>query len=157
MKLVIIAVGRGMPPPVRALVADYRQRLVRLGGVEWIDVAEARRTVDDPAHLRLGLLAEAERIRRQIPPFSLLIPLDTAGRSLSSLQLAEHLAGWRQQSDPVCFVIGGPDGLHPDLLKGAAWSLSLGAMTFPHQLVRVLLLEQLYRAHTILQHIPYHR
>ncbi len=146
-----------MPPPVRDLVADYRQRLVRLGGVALIEVAEARRVVDDPAHQQLGLVWEAKRIRAQIPSPATLIPLDSSGRNLSSTQLAAQLDLWRQQTETVCFLIGGPDGLHPDLLTAAPWSLSLGAMTFPHMLVRVLLLEQLYRAHTIVQRIPYHR
>lgn len=157
MKLVVIAVGRGMPPPVRALVDDYRQRLVRAGGVELIEVAESKRDGASQAQRQLGLLQEAKRIQDRLPHPALLIPLDSAGRTLSSTQLAEAFDSWRHQSEPVCFLIGGPDGLHPTLLASAPWSLSLGAMTFPHMLVRVLLLEQLYRAHTIVQHIPYHR
>lgn len=146
-----------MPSPVRALVADYQQRLLRLGGVTLIEVAEARRDADGPAQRQQGLLQEARRIQAVIPPAAVLVPLDRSGRNLSSLQLAEQLDLWRQQAGTVCFLIGGPDGLHPDLVQAAPWSLSLGAMTFPHALARVLLLEQIYRAHTIIQRIPYHR
>ncbi len=146
-----------MPPPVRALVTDYQQRLVRLGGVELIEVAECKRTGDGSAERQLGLLQEARRIQERLPRPALLIPLDVGGRTLSSMQLAVQLEQWRQQAEPVCFLIGGPDGLHSTLLEGVPWSLSLGAMTFPHMLVRVLLLEQLYRAYTIMQRIPYHR
>ncbi|MBF0461792.1 MAG: 23S rRNA (pseudouridine(1915)-N(3))-methyltransferase RlmH [Magnetococcales bacterium] len=146
-----------MPPPIRELVADYCQRLVRLGGVELIEVAEAKREASGPVQRLHGLAQEAERIQRRLPSPATLIPLDAAGRNLSSLQLAEQLDLWRHQAGTVCFLIGGPDGLHPGLLQAAPWSLSLGAMTFPHMLARVLLLEQIYRAHTIVQRIPYHR
>jgi 23S rRNA (pseudouridine1915-N3)-methyltransferase len=157
LKLLVIAVGRGMPVPVRLLVDDYRQRLLRLGKVELIEVAEAKRDADGPAHRLQGLQQEAKRIQASIPPSSTLVPLDRSGRTLSSLQLAEQLELWRQQAGTVCFLLGGPDGLHPELIQAAPWSLSFGPMTFPHALARVLLLEQIYRAHTILQKIPYHR
>ncbi|MBF0162485.1 MAG: 23S rRNA (pseudouridine(1915)-N(3))-methyltransferase RlmH [Magnetococcales bacterium] len=146
-----------MPPPVQSLIADYRQRLLRLGGVEWWEVAEAKRDEAGEAHRQQGLLQEAKRIQARIPHPSTLIPLDSGGRQLSSIQLAQQLDRWRQEAGTVCFVIGGPDGLHSTLLQAASWSLSLGTMTFPHTLARVLLLEQIYRAYTIVQRIPYHR
>ena len=111
-----------MPPPVRALVADYRQRLNHFGGVDLREVAEARRTADTPAQREQDLRLEAHRIRvRWIQP-SLLIPLDGTGRALSSPQLAETLEGWRRCAETVCFVIGGPDGLHPEIKEMASWS-----------------------------------
>lgn len=146
-----------MPPEVRNLVAEYRKRLVHFGGVELIEVAEAQRNTDNPAQRRQGLLLEAKRIKERMPHPATLIPLDASGRNISSTQLAKVLDDWRHQSGTICFVMGGPDGLHPELLTMAEWCLSLGAMTFPHMLARVLLLEQIYRAHTILHKIPYHR
>ena len=146
-----------MPPEVRSLVAEYRKRLVHFGGVELLEIAEARRTADNPAQRQQGLLLEAKRIKACIPQSSTVIPLDAAGRKLSSTQLAEAVDDWRHQSGTICFIIGGPDGLHPELLAMAPWSISLGVMTFPHMLARVLLLEQLYRAYTIVHRIPYHR
>ena len=146
-----------MPAPINTLVADYRKRLSHFGGVELLEIAEAKRTTDQPAQRQQGLLLEAKRIKERIPRATSLIPLDATGRTLSSLKLAERLDQWRQQSENICFLIGGPDGLHPELRNMASWSLSLGAMTFPHMLARVLLLEQLYRANTILHKIPYHR
>ena len=157
MKLVVLAVGRGMPSPIRVLITDYRQRLQRLGVVEWLEVAEAKRDSDGPAHRRQGLLQEAKRIQARIPRPATLIPLDAGGKQLSSIQFAQQLERWRQEAGTVCFVIGGPDGLHPSVVQPAPWTLSLGAMTFPHTLARVLLLEQIYRAYTIVQRIPYHR
>lgn len=146
-----------MPVPIRDLVAEYRKRLVHFGGVKLIEIAEARRTANSPAQRQQGLLMEAKRLRECIPCPALTLPLDASGRNLSSVQLAEVLDHWRHHSETVCFVIGGPDGLHSEIVKTAPWSLSLGAMTFPHMLARVILLEQIYRAHTILQKIPYHR
>lgn len=146
-----------MPPPVRDLVADYRKRLHHFGGVDLIEVAEARRKKDHASQRRQGLLLEAERIKKVIPRAATLLPLNGTGRALSSPQFSKVLDEWRHQSGTLCFLIGGPDGLHPEWLEKAPWSLSLGAMTFPHMLARVLLLEQLYRAYTLLHAVPYHR
>ncbi len=146
-----------MPPAVRTLVNDYQQRLERIGGVSLLEIAEARRTGDSVAERQQGLLWEATRLRERLPPAALLLPLESGGRSMPSPAFAAEMQSWRDAHATVCFLIGGPDGLHPDILRLGAWSLSLGPMTFPHMLVRVLLLEQLYRAYTILQRIPYHR
>ena len=136
---------------------DYRKRLVHFGGVDLIEIAEAHRNSNGAACRAQGLLLEAQRIKKSLPQPCTLIPLHASGRHLSSEQLAKIVDDWRHQSGTVCFLIGGPDGLHPELLESAPWSLSLGSMTFPHMLARVLLLEQLYRAYTIVHHIPYHR
>jgi 23S rRNA (pseudouridine1915-N3)-methyltransferase len=146
-----------MPPPLRTLCEEYQQRLQRLGGVSLLEVAEARRSSDGEAERRLGLQFEAQRLRERLGQTTLLIPLYSAGRTLSSEAFAGEMQRWRDEGERVTFLIGGPDGLHPDLLRQGAWSLSLGAMTFPHLLVRVLLLEQLYRAYTLMERIPYHR
>lgn len=146
-----------MPSPIRALVADYRKRLVHFGGLDLIEIAEAHRDSDGEAQRIQGLLLEAKRIKKSLPQPCTLIPLHASGRHVSSDQWAKVVDDWRHQAGTVCFLIGGPDGLHPELLEAAPWSLSLGSMTFPHMLTRVLLLEQLYRAFTILHRIPYHR
>ncbi len=146
-----------MPAPLRALTEDYQQRLQRGGGVSLVEVAEARRSGATAADRQQGLLYEANRLREHIPQSSLLLPLDSTGRMMSSLEFAGQMQRWREAGEHLCFVIGGPDGLHPDLLRMGSATLSLGPMTFPHLLVRVLLLEQLYRAYTLIQGIPYHR
>lgn len=156
MKFQLVAVGRGMPAAVKTLVAEYQSRLLPFGGCVLSEVAEHRRTGGN-GERNLALSREGERIRELLAgaPY---VALDGQGKSLSSEGLSQTIhrtleEGHRQMR----FIIGGPDGLHEDLLQQAVWRLSLGAMTFPHMLARVILLEQLYRAMTIIRHIPYHR
>ena len=157
-KLTVLAVGRGQPTPIRELVADYQKRLKPFGGVNLVELTEARRGGSQTTDPSPAMAVEMKRLREKIPQKSQLIPLDSSGRRLSSRQLAAVLDQWRlAAADPICFLIGGPDGLHPDLIKQAPWCLSFGPMTFPHRLARVMLLEQLYRAMTIIHRIPYHR
>ena len=86
-----------------------------------------------------------------------LVALDEHGKSLTTLELAKWLGERQQDGRNLTFVIGGPDGLGPEILKKAALRWSLSALTFPHAMVRVILAEQLYRAHSVLQNHPYHR
>lgn len=161
MKWLVAAVGRGAPTAVTALVTDYRERLRHYGGVEMLEVADSRREgrkAERPGERDRAMAEEAARLRERIPAGALLVALDRGGSALTSDQWAQQVKRWREEgAGCVCFLIGGPDGLHPDLLASAHTRLSLGPLTFPHLLVRVLLLEQLYRAHTILEGIPYHR
>lgn len=101
---------------------------------------------------------EAELILAAVPPGALLVALDERGRPWSSRELAERLAAWRDRGvTTLAFAIGGADGLGPAVIERADAVVSLGAMTWPHLLVRSLLLEQLYRAQQILAGHPYHR
>jgi 23S rRNA (pseudouridine1915-N3)-methyltransferase len=86
-----------------------------------------------------------------------VVALDEHGKSRTTLELARWLGERLQDGQNLSFVIGGPDGLGPDILKRAAWKWSLSALTFPHAMVRVMLAEQLYRAHSVLHNHPYHR
>ena len=86
-----------------------------------------------------------------------VVALDEHGRSRTTLELAKWLGERLQDGQNLSFLIGGPDGLGPDILKRAAWKWSLSALTFPHAMVRVMLAEQLYRAHSVLHNHPYHR
>ena len=102
--------------------------------------------------------AEAELLARVLPAGALIVAMDERGRTLTSPQFAEQIARWRDSGrQDVAFLIGGADGLAPDLRARADASISLGAMVWPHMLVRVMLAEQLYRAATILAGSPYHR
>lgn len=101
---------------------------------------------------------EAELILAALPPGALFVALDDRGRSWSSRELADQLAAWRDRGvATLAFAIGGVDGLGPAVVERADAVLSLGAMTWPHLMVRSLLLEQLYRAQQILAGHPYHR
>ncbi|WP_043370140.1 23S rRNA (pseudouridine(1915)-N(3))-methyltransferase RlmH [Cyanobium sp. PCC 7001] len=136
----IIAVGKVRKGWVREGVEVYRRRLPGLTIVELKD--------SDPAR-------EAQAVRAELRSDEQLITLSEEGRPFRSVELAAHLG--HCGSDRLAFVIGGADGLDPALRARARWQLSLSALTFPHELARLLLLEQLYRAQTILQGGPYHR
>ncbi len=156
MKWRVIAVGRGMPPEIGSLVATYQSRLQHFGGVELEVVAEERR--DKKMTPQLAMEREATRLAARTPSHALTVVLDSAGKVVSSAEFAQIVDRWRQDgTGEVCFLIGGPDGLAPAIKSSAALSLSFGAMTYPHMLVRVLLMEQLYRAMTLLHGVPYHR
>jgi len=92
-----------------------------------------------------------------IPQGALTVGLDMDGRPWSTRDLASRLEDWTQQGDHVCFMVGGPDGMSADCLAQLRWRWSLSALTLPHHLVKVVLLEQLYRAWSLLQGLPYHR
>ena len=134
MRISVIAVGR-LRPPFQDDVEHYRKLL---GGHARLELVEVR---------------EDERVPQRIPERSHLILLAADGRQLDSLELSRWLAERRQEGRDLCFVIGGPRGLDLDKCDTR---LSLGRITLPHQLARVVLLEQLYRAHKILAREPYH-
>ncbi|MBF0446099.1 MAG: 23S rRNA (pseudouridine(1915)-N(3))-methyltransferase RlmH [Magnetococcales bacterium] len=157
MKFCIIAVGRGAPKPIKAMVDDYIKRLQRMAPTTLIEIAEERRTTASSSNTEQLLKKEAYRISDKIPPGAMLVPLEITAPVVSSPDLAKKISRHADSgTGEICFLIGGPDGLDPSLLNNP-WKLSFGPMTFPHMLVRVMLLEQLYRAMTILGRVPYHR
>jgi 23S rRNA (pseudouridine1915-N3)-methyltransferase len=158
MRLSLLAVGRLKDGPERTLCERYAGRVqdsgrsLGLSGPDLVEIAEsrARRPEDRKTE-------EAAAIRAKRQP-GLLIVLDERGKSLSSEAFAAFLARSRDAgTGGFSLVIGGADGLDATLRDGADMALSFGALTIPHQLVRVLVLEQLYRALTILGGHPYHR
>ena len=105
-----------------------------------------------------GMAAEAALLEKVIPAGALICTMDERGKVISSPDLAQKLAGWRDEGRAnIAFVIGGADGIDPSLRAKADFSISLGKMVWPHMLARVMLCEQLYRASTILAGSPYHR
>lgn len=153
MRLTLAAVGRLRQGPEAAMVADYLDRFARTGrgiGLPPVAVAEVETKAG-------GMAAEAELLARAIPPGALIVTLDERGETLASPEFAARLAGWRDAGRDAAFVIGGADGIAPDLRGRAHLSVSFGRMVWPHLLVRVMLAEQLYRAATILAGGPYHR
>ncbi|HEU5282577.1 MAG TPA: 23S rRNA (pseudouridine(1915)-N(3))-methyltransferase RlmH [Burkholderiales bacterium] len=159
MKLHILAVGHRMPAWVQAGFEDYARRMPREMPLLLAEVRpEARGTgVLSAARIERILKLESERLRAAAPQGCLLVALDEGGQALTTERLARRLEGWLQQGRDVCFAIGGADGLDADLKRSAHLMLSVSAMTLPHQLVRVILAEQLYRAVSLLRHHPYHR
>jgi 23S rRNA (pseudouridine1915-N3)-methyltransferase len=159
MKLLVAAVGRLKSGPERDLAARYRERAAALGRklglrpIEIIEIAESRsRRGED------RIREEAAELAAAIPENAAIVALDARGKALSSTDLAERLERWRDRGTPaVIFLIGGADGLAERLRGRAELALGFGAATWPHQLVRIMLLEQVYRAMTILSGHPYHR
>lgn len=100
---------------------------------------------------------ESEKLLGAVPKGSLLVVLDVLGKPVTTIKLSSMLGTWLQQAQDVAIIIGGPDGVSEELLAKASIRLSLSALTFPHTLVRVILLEQIYRAWSILNNHPYHR
>ena len=159
MRLVVAAVGRLKTGPERELAERYRDRAARaarplgLRGPEVVEVKESRAR---EAPRRMA--EEAVAIAGALPPGALTVALDGRGRNVASDALARQLGSWRDAgTETVAFVIGGADGLAAGVLEGAAMRLAFGSATWPHQLVRIMLLEQLYRTTTILSGHPYHR
>ncbi|MBU2956840.1 23S rRNA (pseudouridine(1915)-N(3))-methyltransferase RlmH [Paracoccus sp. 1_MG-2023] len=154
MRIDIVAVGRLRKGPEAALVADYLDRFAKTGralGLPPVGVTE----VED--RKGLGQSAEAELLSRAIPAGAAVVMLDERGEQPTSPQFAERIAGWRDGARDICFVIGGADGLTPELRARADWQISFGRVVWPHMMVRVMLSEQIYRAATILAGSPYHR
>jgi 23S rRNA (pseudouridine1915-N3)-methyltransferase len=144
-----------MPDWVNEAVAEYSKRFPPEIKLDLKPVQLAPRGRDNAAGRARAV--EAEAIRKAIPPRDRIVALEVTGRSWSTEQLAARLAEWQMSADNYSLVIGGPDGLDSGLLGEAEISWSLSPLTLPHPLVRVLLVEQLYRAWTINARHPYHR
>ena len=159
MRIVIAAVGRLKQGPERELAERYRKRAADAGrnvGLVAFDVIEIRESRADNVGRRM--LEESIAIANIIPERAVTVILDERGENVTSASFAGHLQGWRTQGRPAAvFVIGGADGLAPSLRERADLAIAFGTATWPHQLVRIMLLEQLYRAVTMLSGHPYHR
>lgn len=159
MRVLVAAVGRLKEGPERELAAWYRKRADATGrslGLRDIEVIEIRESRAPDVERRR--VEESIALANVIPDGAVVVVLDQRGESLDSPALAGLLREWRAEDRAaVCFIVGGADGLAPSLIGRAKVRLAFGKATWPHQLVRVMLLEQLYRAGTILAGHPYHR
>jgi 23S rRNA (pseudouridine1915-N3)-methyltransferase len=159
MRVVVAAVGRLKQGPERELAASYRKRAEATGralGFRDIEVVEIRESRAQDTERRR--VEEAIAIASIIPEGAIVVCLDERGENLDSASLAGLLREWRTEDRAaVCFIVGGADGLAPSLLERTKLRVAFGKATWPHQLVRIMLLEQIYRAATILTGHPYHR
>ena len=159
MRLIVAAVGRLKQGPERELAASYRKRAEATGralgwrAIEIVEIRESRAQDRDRRRTE-----ESIALANVIPNDAVVIILDEHGENLDSAALAGLMRQWRADNrESACFIIGGADGLAPNLLDRAKIRLAFGGATWPHQLVRIMLLEQIYRAGTILSRHPYHR
>jgi 23S rRNA (pseudouridine1915-N3)-methyltransferase len=151
MKVRVISVGSLTTPGIKTLCDDFASRLNHYTTLEMIEVKEAKGTPDEV------LAAEAVSIARHIPESAVVMVLALEGTMMTSLQLAQMIESHQTYgSKTIVFVIGGSDGLDHSI-KQRGQLLSVSLMTFPHQLMRGMLLEQLYRAFKILRHEVYHK
>jgi 23S rRNA (pseudouridine1915-N3)-methyltransferase len=155
MKIILLAVGTKMPRWVDEAFDDYAKRFGRDISFELKEIKPEKRGGGVTAEK--GIAAEHARLVAAIPPRAKLVVLDERGKNWTSMQLADAMKDWLAGGDDLCFVIGGADGLSTELKARADLLLQLSAMTLPHGMVRVMLVEQLYRAVSIINNHPYHR
>lgn len=155
MRFLVIAVGHRMPDWVDTAVEEYVRRMPRTLRTELKEVRPEARTAGRTAEQCMA--AEAERIEAALPRDCQRVVLDEHGRPCTTVALARMVERWQAESRDIAFLIGGADGLDPRLKAAAHATMRLSDLTLPHGLARVLLVEQLYRAVTILAGHPYHR
>jgi len=154
MKITIVAVGQSVPAWAQAAYEEYARRFA--GDVK-VDLKTVKTEPRGSKSLDKLLAAERERINAALPRNAYPVVLDERGQSLTTRTLAQKLQHWQREGNPIALIIGGPDGLCPELKRSARESLRLSDLTLPHAMVRVLLIEQLYRAWTLNIGHPYHR
>jgi len=154
MKLSIIALGHKMPAWVQQGFDEYARRMPPEARIDLIELKP-----EDRASKTTDKVLEAERVRIEaaLPRGATRIVLDEKGEMITTKKLAEAMKQWMADGDNPCFLIGSADGLSPALKAGASRIFALSGLTLPHGMVRVLLAEQLYRAHSLLNNHPYHR
>ena len=159
MRLVILAIGRVKAGPDRELADRYCERAAKAGralGFKSVDIIELGESRAQRASDRIA--EEGAALTKHLTGDAAIVALDETGQAVTSESFAAQLGRWRDGGrETAFFIIGGADGLAPEIRKRADLTLAFGKVTWPHQLVRIMLLEQLYRAVTILSGHPYHR
>lgn len=155
MKAHIVAMGSKMPSWIEEGFKEYYQRLSTQWSIKthWIPLNKRSKT----SNLDKILSQESHKMLQAIPDKAYVIALDQGGQSWSTEKLAQNCSQWQQLGQPICFMIGGPEGLAQTCLKHADEHWSLSKLTLPHPMVRVILMEQLYRAWSLLNNHPYHK
>ena len=158
LKIKIITVGNLKESAMREICAEYAKRLSSYCSLEIVELRESR-LPDSPSasQISAALSEECALISAQIPKNSICVPLCVEGKQLSSEELAEKIDSYQSRSSCICFIIGSSYGLSDEIKSRADLKLSFSKMTFPHQLMRVILLEQTYRAFMINTGRTYHK
>ncbi len=159
MQITLIAVGKIKEKYLRDAVAEYEKRLSRYGKLKIIEVADEK-TPEDAGALQEEKIRgkEGERILKHLPEDAYVVTLEIEGKMLDSVQFSGKMEQLGVQGrSHICFIIGGSLGLGKEVRQRSDYALSFSKMTFPHQLMRVILLEQIYRAYRIQMNEPYHK
>lgn len=159
MKISLITVGKIKEKFYRDAIDEYAKRLSAYCKLEIIQVADEK-TAENSSETEMNIIKEkeAERILKNIPDQAYVISLEILGKELDSVELSKKIEDLGVHgTSHIIFVIGGSLGLHSSVSKRADYHLSFSKMTFPHQLMRVILLEQIYRSYRIMHHEPYHK
>lgn len=159
MKITLITVGKIKEKYLRDAIAEYSKRLSKYCKLEIVEVADEK-TPDHASETFENAIREkeGERILRYVKDDAYVITLEIGGRMLGSEELAEKIERLGiQGKSHIMFIIGGSLGLGPEVMKRSDYALSFSKMTFPHQLMRVILLEQIYRSYRIISGEPYHK
>ena len=154
MRIRVIAIGSRMPGWVREAVDDYLKRFPPSLRVSIIEIEAGNRT---GSSVKRAIEVEGERLLAAVHQDEYVVALDERGLEMTTKQLASWIDGHRREGRDLALLVGGPDGFAPGVLARANYRWALSKLTFPHALVRVVLAEQLYRAHTVLSNHPYHR
>lgn len=155
MKFTIINIANKMPHWVTSACDEYLKRINR--GAYECKIIEIKSDKNPNKSALDNMESEARKIKSQVPTDSFVVVLDEHGQKLTSVGLADKVKSVELNYSHITFVIGGADGLSDSLKQGANYQLQLSNMTFPHALVRVIILEQIYRAISIINNHPYHR
>ena len=154
MKLAILAVGHKPPDWVAAGCAEYIKRMPRELPLSVQEIKPEPRASKTREQL---LAAERGRLQAALQGFARIIVLDERGADLTTVKLAQRLEGWMREGGDTAFVIGGADGIDERIKQQATDSIRLSSLTLPHAMARLVLCEQLYRAHSVVRNHPYHR
>ncbi len=159
MKITVLAVGKIKEKYFTGAVEEYAKRLSRFCRLELVEVADEKTPDGAGRAQELQIrIKEGERILQKLPGSSFVVALAIDGRMLDSVELSRQMERWNVNGiSHITFVIGGSLGLSPQVLERADMKLSFSKMTFPHQLMRVILLEQVYRSYMIRSGAPYHK
>jgi len=154
MKLCILAVGHKLPEWVAKGCAEYLKRMPRELPMSVVEIKPEMRGSKTREQL---LAAEKVRLQAALQGFRRIVVLDERGTDLTTVQLAQRLEDWMREGGDTAFVIGGADGIDAALKQQADESIRLSSLTLPHAMARLILCEQLYRAHSVVNNHPYHR
>lgn len=158
MKIRLLTIGQKMPDWVQTGFDDYFKRIQPFVQTQLVELPMAKRGKNDSdTDIHKYCIQEGISILQALKPQEQLIALEVGGRRLSTEKLALTMQDWMQEGQDIALAIGGPDGLSDEVRQKAKWHWSLSELTLPHPLVRIILIEQLYRAVSIINNHPYHR